>query len=188
MARCIYVLDTNVLLTDHEAIYKFGTNDIVIAFKVLEELDKQKKRQDSVGFNARNFTKTLDELRSKGNVIKGVKVRKGLGSLRARTSDANLLPNDFDKTQADNLILAAALAEQQENPDKKVIVVTLDVNLRVRCDVLGLACETYNENQVVSKSSEIFSGTSTLLVEDSFIEDFYAGKELFIEKTEETPT
>ena len=182
----IYVLDTNVYLTDHESLYKFGTNDIVIPFKVLEEIDKNKKRQDVVGFNARNFIKTLDELRDKGSIVKGVRINKGLGLIKARTVDASILPQDFDKTQADNIILACALQEKKDNPDKKVIVVSLDVNLRVRCDVLGLACETYNENQVVSKSSEIFTGYSSLVVEDDFLEQFYAGHELFLEKNEQT--
>ena len=185
-SKKVYVLDTNIILTDYEALYKFGTHDIVVPLKVLEEIDEKKKRQDIVGFNARNFIKALDELREKGSLVKGVRISKGLGQIRARNGNIALLPDDFDKSLPDNIILSTALAEKEENPEKKIIVVSLDINLRVRCDSLGLACETYNENQVVTKSSEIFTGYSTLLVEDEFLDQFYAGHELFLEKNEET--
>jgi PhoH-like ATPase len=73
----IYVIDTSVYLTDASSIYSFGNNDIVIPLKVLEEIDKHKKRQDGVGANARRIIRILDELRAKGNLQKGVRVREG---------------------------------------------------------------------------------------------------------------
>jgi PhoH-like ATPase len=186
MSKKIYVLDTNCYLTDYEAIYKFGTSDIVIPLKVLEEVDKQKKRQDGVGLNARNFIRVLDELRAKGNLNKGVRIEKGHGVVRAKTSDLSQLPEDFDKSLPDNAILACALSEQQENPTKKVIVVSLDINLRVRCDALGLDCEAYTENQVVKKSNDIYTGLSKLLVDDQLIDRFYASEQIFLECDENT--
>jgi PhoH-like ATPase len=186
MSKKIYVLDTNVYLTDCESIYKFGNGDIIIPLKVLEEVDKHKKRQDGVGLNARNFIRILDDLRLKGNLNKGVRIDKGLGIVRARSSDFSTLPSDFDPYQADNAILACALSIKNENPGKKVIVVSLDINLRVRCDALGLDCEAYTENQVVKKSNEIYSGQAKLLVDDQIIERFYNDELIFIEKDENT--
>ena len=76
MAKKNYVIDTSVFLTDAQCIYKFGNNDIFIPLKVLEEIDKHKKRQDSVGFNARQIIKILDHLREKGSLHKGLRLGK----------------------------------------------------------------------------------------------------------------
>lgn len=186
MSKKIYVLDTNCYLTDYEAIYKFGTADIIIPLKVLEEVDKHKKRQDGVGLNARNFIRVLDDLRSKGNLNKGVRIDKGLGIVRARPSDLSTLPPDFDPNQADNSILACAISEKNENPNKKVIVVSLDINLRVRCDALGIECEAYTENQVIKKANDIYTGCNKLLVDDQLIDRFYAGEQIFLEEDDNT--
>ena len=186
MSKKIYILDTNVYLTDYEALYKFGNGDIIIPLKVLEEVDKQKKRQDGVGLNARNFIRILDEIRLKGNLNNGVRIDKGLGIVKTRFSNLSFLPEDFDKTQADNVILACALEVKQENPGKKVIVVSLDINLRVRCDAVGLECEAYTENQVVKKTGDIYSGCGRLLIDDQIIDRFYNGEEIFLENNEQT--
>ena len=91
MSKKIYILDTNVYLTDYEALYKFGNGDIIIPLKVLEEVDKQKKRQDGVGLNARNFIRILDEIRLKGNLNNGVRIDKGLGIVKTRFSNLSFL-------------------------------------------------------------------------------------------------
>lgn len=186
MSKKIYILDTNVYLTDYEALYKFGTSDIVIPLKVLEEVDKQKKRQDGVGLNARNFIRVLDELRAKGNLNKGVRIEKGHGIVKAKPSNLTELPEDFDKSLPDNAILACALTEQRENPLKKVIVVSLDINLRVRCDALGLECEAYTENQVIKRANDIYTGFSRLLIDDQMIDRFYSGEQIFLESDDNT--
>ncbi len=126
-----YILDTSVYLTDYNSIYSFGKSNIYIPFKVLEEIDKHKKRQDGVGANARHTIRLLDELRAKGNLHKGIRIDKGLGIIRAVYSDVSTLPPEMDKRDPDNIIIAAALAEKKENPNKKVIIVSLDINLRV---------------------------------------------------------
>ena len=79
MAKKTYVLDTSVYLTNADSIYSYGNNDIVIPLKVLEEIDKHKKRQDGVGANARKTIRILDGLRGKGNLHKGVRLRRGKG-------------------------------------------------------------------------------------------------------------
>ena len=111
-----YVLDTSVYLTEAKSIFKFGRNDIFVPLKVLEEIDKHKKRQDSVGSNARRIIRTLDELRAKGNLSKGVRIRRGAGLLRARSFELGLLPPGFDDKDPDNQILATALSEKKDNP------------------------------------------------------------------------
>jgi PhoH-like ATPase len=186
MTKKTYILDTNVYLTDSNSLFKFGSSDIIIPLKVLEEVDKHKNRQDGVGLNARNFIRVLDDLRSKGNLNKGVRIDKGLGIVKAKTSDPSILPPDFDITMADNLILACALSEKKESPTKKVIVVSLDINLRVRCDALGILCESYTENQIVKRTSEIFEGYSELLIDDQIIDRFYAGEDIYLEETPQT--
>jgi len=80
-----YILDTSVCLTDADSINKFDNNDIFLPLKVLEEIDKHKKRQDSVGINARRIIRTLDELRAVGSLQKGVRLGKGKGVLKVMT-------------------------------------------------------------------------------------------------------
>ena len=133
-----YLLDTSVCLTDADAIYKFDNHDLFLPLKVLEEIDKHKKRQDSVGSNARRIIRTLDELRSKGNLSKGVRIRRGAGILRARSYALGLLPPGFDDKDPDNQILATALSEKKDNPRRKVVVVSRDINMRVKCDALNI--------------------------------------------------
>jgi len=184
MAKRTYVLDTNVYLTDSHCFKKFGRNDVILPLKVLEEIDKHKKRQDGVGANARHTIRLLDELRAKGNLHKGIRIDKGLGIIRAVYSDVSALPPEMDKRDPDNIIIAAALNEKNENPNKKVVIVSLDINLRVRCDALGIECEDYNENQVVKREEHIYTGFTKHLVDDQTIDHFYQGEKLFIDKEE----
>ena len=182
MAKKTYILDTNVYLSDPTAFKNFGRNDVVIPLKVLEEIDKHKKRQDGVGANARHTIRLLDEYRGKGSLEKGVRIEKGKGLLRARISDINALPVESNKTDPDNIILACALNEV--NDDKKVVVVSRDINLRVRCDALGMDCEGYDINQVVNDRSELYRGFARHLVDDQTIDHFYQGEKIFVDKEE----
>ena len=182
MAKKTYVLDTNVYLSDPTAFKNFGRNDVVIPLKVLEEIDKHKKRQDGVGANARHTIRLLDEYRGKGSLEKGVRIEKGKGLLRARISDINALPAESNKKDPDNIILACALNEV--NDGKRVVVVSRDINLRVRCDALGIPCEGYDINQVVNDRSELYTGFERHLVDDQTIDHFYAGEKIFVDKEE----
>lgn len=193
--KTTYVIDTNVFLTDYEALDKFGTNDIVIPLKVLEEIDKHKKRQDGVGLNARHFIRMLDELREKSqksgaNLQKGIRIGKNRGLVRVvspKEEDLELLPIILDKTHPDNNIICVALIEKEKaKNDDSVILVSLDVNMRVKCDSCGVVSETYTENQVVKRAKDIYTGYSTYLVHDSDVDDFYSGNDIFVEKTEDT--
>ena len=183
MAKKTYVLDTNVYLTDANAIKAFGTDDIVIPLKVLEEVDKHKKRQDGVGANARRIIRMLDELRGKGSLKKGVRISRGKSIVRATPYETSNLPYAFDIKNADNEIIGVALAEQEQNSKRKVIVVSRDINMRVKCDALGIPCEDYIDNQVVEDVGEIYTGFINHLVDDQIIDRFYKGDEVVLEES-----
>ena len=181
----IYVIDTSVYLTDASSIYSFGNNDIVIPLKVLEEIDKHKKRQDGVGSNARRIIRILDELRAKGNLQKGVRIEKGKGILRVKGyHPLTELPSDLNPSIPDNIIIGAALTEEIENPGRKVIVVSKDVNMRVICDSIGLVSEDYKTERIITSSEELYSGLVKHLVDDQVIDRFYAGEEITIHEDE----
>jgi PhoH-like ATPase len=177
----IYVLDTNVLLTNWKSLYAYQNNDIVIPLKVLEEIDKHKKRQDGVGSNARFSIRVLDSLREKGNLYKGVRIEKGKGILSIRNYESELVPEGIDLSHPDNQIIATAIT-QKHNTKRKVIVVSRDINMRVKCDALSIICEDYISDQVVSDTSELYTGYVTHLVDDQIIDQFYSGEEIRLEK------
>lgn len=181
MTKKTYVLDTNVYLTDHTSIVSFGNNDILVPLKVLDEIDKHKKRQDLVGTQARSTIRALDNLRDKGNLAKGVRIGKGKGIITVKGYNPLCLPDDLDLEDSDNQIIATALSEIEHNRKRKVIVVSRDINMRVKCDSLGILTEDYQVEQVVAKSDDLYSGTAEILVDDQVVEDFYSGKEVFLE-------
>lgn len=180
MAKKLYIIDTSVCLADASCLYKYQNNDIVIPLKVLEEIDKHKKRQDSVGSNARHIIRTFDLLRSKGNLQKGVRIEKGKGILRVSGGESSLLPDDMDKKVADHIIISTALAEHSKHPRRKTILVSRDINMRVICDSLGILSEGYTLNQVVANQDSLYTGFDTILVDEQLIDQFYAEKEVFL--------
>lgn len=179
-----YILDTNVYLTDANSIFAFGKNDIMIPLKVIEEIDKHKKRQDSVGLNARNTIRILDLLREKGNLKKGVRIGKGKGLLYIRHCDVSLLPRELDPTDADNMIIGTILAEKKNFPTKKIIAVSRDVNMRIKFDSLDVKTQDYTVGQVVQDSSMLYTGFAKHLVDDEIIDRFYDGENIYLEKEE----
>lgn len=183
MAKKNLIVDTNVFLSDSECFEKFQNNDLFIPIKVLEELDKHKTRQDSVGFHARQAIKRFDALRVSGSLSKGVKLGKGLGVIRfvkAEELVTEELPQGLSHKSSDNLILAAALAIKAENPKRKCIVVSQDVNMRVIADALGLLTEDYISSQVVSSRDVIYEGFVKFLVDDFMIEEFYDKEDVWL--------
>lgn len=180
-----YVLDTSVYLTEASSIYKFERNDIFVPLKVLEEVDGHKKRQDSVGANARAFIKSLDELRAKGNLEKGVRIDTGLGILKVVSYSALndvIFPPDLDMRHPDHTIIATAKAIQMNEPKRKTILVSRDINMRVICDSIGLSAEDYVSEKAVRSSDELYNGFVIQPVDDQVIDRYYAGEEVFIDK------
>jgi len=186
MAKKNYVLDTSVYLTDADALFRFDNHDIFIPLKVLEEIDKHKKRQDSVGINARKIIRTLDELRDKGNLQKGVRLGKGQGLLKAVSYEVLkdvIFPPDLDLTIPDHMIIATAMAVRQEST-RKTCVVSRDINMRVICDSIGMPSEDYTTERVVHSSDELYSGLATHLVDDQVIDRFYEDEDILIGEDE----
>ncbi|HEY3233123.1 MAG TPA: PhoH family protein [Polyangiaceae bacterium] len=144
-----YVLDTNVLLYDPYAIFKFEDNDLILPIYVLEEIDQFKRETTERGRNARTVSRLLDAERARGGSLSvGVKIGDG-GSLRVHVPERRLeLSIALNPSSGDHAILQTAIELRDGAPDKPTIFVTMDVNLRIRADALGLATETY-ENQAV---------------------------------------
>tara|TARA_Y100000034_G_scaffold80558_1_gene96665 strand:+ start:1469 stop:2794 length:1326 start_codon:yes stop_codon:yes gene_type:complete len=182
MAKKKYVIDTSVYLTEHQSINKFGIHDIIVPLKVLEEIDNHKKRQDAVGANARGIIRTLDTLRERGNLHKGVRLAKGCGIVSVKGHETGHLPPDLNPEQADHIIIATALTEKANNPNRKVIVVTRDINMRVICDSLGLLCEDYNLTQLVTSPDRIYSGFTEVLVDDHLVDSFYNKEPVYLDE------
>jgi PhoH-like ATPase len=184
LAKKTYVLDTSVYLTDANALESFGNNDIVIPLKVLDEIDNNKKRQDPAGSHARNLIRKLDKLREKGNLAKGIRIGLRKGLVFVKSYDPFVLPDDLDSEQADNQIIATALSERNSNPKRKVIVVSRDINMRVKCDSLGLDSLDYAFEQVVEDVSGLYTGFISHLVDDQVIDNMYAGEPVFLDPEE----
>ena len=179
-----YVLDTSVYLTNADCIYAFENNDIHVPLKVFEEIDKHKKRQDAVGSQARKIIRIWDELRTSGSLEKGVRIRKGLGLVKSVSSQGitqSDLPPDLDIKIPDHLIIATALKEQRES-ERKVILVSRDINMRVIADAVGLPCEDFQNQQIVESSENIFTGYKQVLVDDQFIDQYYEKKEVYLDR------
>jgi PhoH-like ATPase len=175
MAKKTYVLDTSACLTDADCIFNYANNDIIVPLKVLQEIDKHKKRQDSVGINARMIIRSLDEMRAKGCLQKGVRLGKGKGILKVAGGNPEVLPHDLDAGVPDHEIISTALHEDSVNGNRKTILVSRDINMRVICDSLGITSEDYTENEVIKRESDFYSGFTTILVDDQIIDQFYEG-------------
>jgi PhoH-like ATPase len=158
-----YVLDTNILLHDAQAVTAFGPNNVLIPIVVIEELDTFKKEMNDLGRNARAFSRFIDSLRAKGSLIDGVKLNSEGGRLRViRCTAAALeeMPDDMDHKMADTRILAAALEVMRANPGDTTILCTRDTNLRIKADIVGVQAETYDTNKV--SVDDLYTGIAKL--------------------------
>lgn len=178
-----YVLDTNVLLSDPEAIFVFGENDIVIPMMAITEIDSKKSQQSELGYNARQISRTLDSYRSKGNLVEGIDLIPGTLKICTITSDIKKhLPFEYENlSNPDNVILATALSVKLDieasGKNSEVILVTKDVNMRIKCDALKIKCEDYRADKVVSKGTELYTGVKVLFKDSEFINEFYKNGE-----------
>ena len=185
MAKKNFVLDTSVYLTDADSIFKFDNHDIFIPLKVLEEIDKHKKRQDMVGINARKIIRTLDDLRTRGSLQKGVRLDKGKGVIKVMSYESlkdSIFPADLDIRIPDHVIIATALAIREIQPRRKTVVVARDINMRVICDSIGLETQDYLSEKAITSSDELYQGFATIAVDDQIIDRFYAGEDILLEE------
>ncbi len=176
MVKKIFVLDTNVILSDPKAIFNFDEHDIVIPIIVVEELDKFKKDMNQVGLAARAFARHIEELRKKGKLVEGVTLENG-GSIKIDiTGDIELPGPKLNTGYADNIILAAAYKITKENPDREVTLVSKDVNLRIKADVLGIRADTYRNDTV--NFNQLPKGYENLLVDGSLIDRIFESRKI----------
>jgi PhoH-like ATPase len=146
----IFVLDTNVILHDSSCIYQFEENDIVIPVTVLEELDQFKKGKEELNYHAREFTRALDLLSGDSMFTAGVQIGAGLGKISVkleREFHADLRLN-FTRDKPDHHILNIAYQVFKEQRAKQVILVSKDVNLRMKAKSVGLLAQDYRSDQV----------------------------------------
>ena len=167
-----YVLDTNVLLHDPHAIFRFEDNNVIIPIYVIEEVDQFKREGSERGRNARSIARLLDELRDRGgSLAKGVGLDSG-GTLRVAVPTKRLtLPSAIDHTAMDQAILQTAFDVRENDGGRATIFVTMDTNLRIRADALGMVAETY-ENQRV-EFDRLTSGIVDLDLDSEEIDTFF---------------
>ena len=167
-----FVLDTNVILHDYNCLKNFQENDIYLPIVVLEELDKFKKGNEQINYNAREFVRELDLLTDDSLFTKGVKLGEGLGRLFVVTGnvEAPKVQESFPVRKPDHLILAVAEYLTAKNPKMKTILVTKDVNLRMKARSIGILCEDYITDKVLNtdvfeKSNETFENIDPALID-----------------------
>jgi len=154
LQKC-FVLDTNVLLFDPLSIFKFAENTVYIPLICVEELDRFKKDQNENGRNARHFSRLIDDLRKQGQLSKGVSLEGGGKLIIGVTEKPKEASHKYiDLTINDNLILVAALEQQEKG--YQVYLISKDINLRLKADVLGLTAEDYGKKD--SRLDELYTG------------------------------
>ena len=176
--RKAYVLDSNVLLYDPNALFKFEEHEVVIPITVIEEVDRFKKDLTETGRNARQFSRYLDELRTQvepdGDLAQGVTLSEGGGRLRIDLCEAGQVdwPWADERHLADNLILSVArsLNERAKVPGR-VILVTKDTNLRIKANALKIHAEDYEHGKV--KVEELYDGQEEISVDPEVIDNLY---------------
>jgi PhoH-like ATPase len=168
-SKRIYALDTNVLLHDPTSLFRFEEHDIFIPMTVLEELDEKKKGASEVSRNGRQVSRFLNELIVRGNghgisnglaleSPEGVSLRRGaaVGRLyfQQRTTNGH--------GKADNLILSAVIELKEENPGRSVILVTKDINLRIKAKIYGIDAEDYENDRALDDFALLYTGSAQL--------------------------
>ena len=171
------VLDTNVLLYDANSIFKFGTHDVLIPLIVIEELDRFKKDQNENGRNARRFSRIVDKLRDQGKLANGVKLENG-GRLFIIVDHKieDFIGSVINLGLDDNRILASALSLQQKG--ENVVLVTKDINLRLKADVLGVVAEDYGQKN--ASLEELYSGVRKIQISAAELREFEKEKFLVL--------
>lgn len=168
-----FILDTNVLLYDPQAVFKFQENNIIIPITVIEEIDRFKKDMNETGRNARQISRLLDDLRKQGSLSEGIKLENG-GNIRVEIYEEQVmkrLPPELREERGDNRILAVAFDVKAKNEKEPVIFVTKDTNLRIKADAIGLVAEDYESDKVVIE--DLYSGYIEIEAEADVIDRFH---------------
>lgn len=174
--RKLFVLDTNVILHDSSCVYQFEEHDVVIPISVLEELDQFKKGKGILNFHAREFARSLDTISGDRIFNGGVEIGPGKGKLVVRLEKGfhEKLKINFSTSRPDHHILNAAYQLAMEEPRRKVILISKDVNLRMKAKSLGLLSEDYTTDQV-KDIAELYKGCRVEEdISSEIIDMFYA--------------
>ncbi|MDY6820965.1 MAG: PhoH family protein [Deferribacterota bacterium] len=169
MCKKNFVIDTNVVLYSPDCLETFKDNNVFIPAVVLEELDKFKNTFDMKGYHAREFIRKLELIRKNGNLLEGVGLKTG-GTLYVKFyNGTNDMPNEFCNSINDNFILGVA-QDIKNNSDNETILISKDVNLRIKANVIGIKAEDYYHD----KSNKTFElNNDILLTEDYIIDHLY---------------
>lgn len=174
-----FVLDTNVLLHNPSAIFKFDEHEVVIPLQVIEELDGFKKSNDETGRNARSVIRSLDKLRSIGRLFEGVVWNEQGGSVRIERFDRST-PFALDLDIADNRILG--VAHRLHNAGERTIFISKDINARVKCDALEIPCEDFEADRV--DADWLHAGYATVSAPGELIDELYEERQLTLDRFE----
>ena len=163
------VLDTNVILHDAQAIFKFKGAFLHIPITVIEEIDTFKREMGENGRNARQFSRFIDVLRGEGSLAQGVKLEKSDATLVVTTDNyVNVLPPDLNPEKADSRILGTAIHLKAQHPNDEVELVTKDINLRIKADVYGVIAKDYEPDSV--SVDEMYEGYIEIEVDPHLID------------------
>jgi PhoH-like ATPase len=168
-----FVLDTNVLLHNSGALYMFDDNEVVIPFTVLEELDKFKTQNDDIGRSAREVIRQLDRLRGKGHLNKGVEWNGHGGRIRVDFSSEDR-PKGLHEDKPDNRIIGVAWALKEQG--LHTVLITKDINVRLKSDALGIQTEDFEAQKV--DSDRLYAGYLSLSVPSTIIDSLYEEKQI----------
>jgi PhoH-like ATPase len=171
----LFIIDTNVLLHDFKCIYNFEENDVIIPIVVLEELDRFKRGNDLINFHAREFTRELDKLSGDMLLTSNIPLGENLGNLHIETGRefSEKVNQSFPEKTADHRILAIADYVCSTNKDKMVVLITKDINLRMKAKSLGIIAQDY-ENDKVANLDDLYKGIKTIDgVDQSIISRLY---------------
>jgi PhoH-like ATPase len=166
--RKLFVLDTNVLLHDPSSLFRFAEHDVFLPMIVLEELDHQKKGMSEVARNARQVSRYLDELVDTSDLSKGVPLdalghTDALGSLYFQTRPTNThLPLELPMGKADNVILGIVHGLREHDPKREIVLVSKDINMRLKARALNLPAEDYLNDHVLDDSDLLYDGVMPL--------------------------
>ncbi|MBU9440401.1 PhoH family protein [Burkholderia multivorans] len=165
----LFVLDTNVLMHDPSSLFRFEEHDVYLPMMTLEELDNHKKGMSEVARNARQVSRTLDALvADAGPISAGIPLsrlgnRDALGRLYFQTKLADIAPVEgLPEGKADNQILGVVRALQRDRPDRQVVLVSKDINMRIKAHALGLPAEDYFNDQVLEDKDLLYTGVREL--------------------------
>lgn len=158
-----FIIDTNVLLHDFKSIYSFQENDVIIPIVVLEELDRFKKGNDQINFHAREFTRELDKISGDNLLSDGIPLGEKLGTLYIETGKefSAKVNESFPEKTSDHRILAIADYVCNQHKGENVILITKDINLRMKAKSLGIVAQDY-ENDKVANIDDLYKGIDTI--------------------------